>query len=662
MPGRFVAARLRGVYSDVTGSEKMRTNRALDYSPSLDGLRALCLIAVLLFHSGFEWASGGFLGVSTFFTLSGYLITTILLAERRESGSISLSAFWARRMRRLAPASLLAIATIVVTAPVWIDLAGREVLTTDVLSALVYATNWRLLLGGYEYTLIFTEPSPLQHFWSLAIEAQFYVAFPLIVSALARGGDRGTRIGLFVLAAVSALLPFAYEDTTRIYYGTDTRVSELLVGACLAIALTGRRNGGTRAGAMDNITGIAGIAALIAAWMCSSLDSVWLYRGGFTLYAIGSAAVVYVALVGGPVARLLSLPGLPWLGRISYGAYVFHWPIFLAVGPEETGLTPLPLFGVRLALTLVVSAISYRFIEAPVRRSGSIFGGAFGRAAAAFSVVVAFAALVTSPAGFRLQALSYADTVRAAFFSPARDDSAITISVFGDSTALRLAFGFPGWTQELDNVRLVPGMSLLNCGLLKGRHLARGAWRPTPEHCGDYTAKWGEAAKEQTPDIALVLTGNWEVRTRILESDVHEIPREPGDPLLDDATSRGIDAALDALEPSTGLVIWLMAPSFSAKSINGKFAQTDIEASAPWRIAHFNELVREAAAQRPAQMRVIDLAAYLEDAAERGEDQVLRPDGVHLSLAGSTQLLRSWLGDEILSTYRQWQRTSGGRR
>jgi len=214
----------------------------MGYLPALDGLRGACLLAVLLFHSGFAWMSGGFLGVSTFFTLSGYLITTLLLAERAAHGRISLRRFWERRLRRLLPAALLTIALLVASARFWLPPAQREHLAEDALATLFYVVNWRFMSPQYAYNLIFTDPSPFQHFWSLAIEGQFYLVFPLLVGLVVRlgGGTRALALlcTLLTLASMAVALarPSLADAQHRLYYGADARAGELLIGALLAIA------------------------------------------------------------------------------------------------------------------------------------------------------------------------------------------------------------------------------------------------------------------------------------------------------------------------------------------------------------------------------------------------------------------------------------------
>lgn len=348
------------------------------YEPALDGLRGLAVIGVLLFHGQFAWARGGFLGVSTFFTLSGFLITTLLVTEHHGRSTISLRNFWTRRFRRLMPASLAALAGISVLFGLFVaDPSQLNDLRGDVLSALLYVANWHFIFSDQSYTDLFTQPSPVQHFWSLAIEEQFYVVFPLLVFGVLRvaRGSRAVLGAVLVTLTVGsvALMLHAYQpglDTTRVYYSTFTRAAELLVGAILALALFGRgplrRPGAVLAA---GAVGVLALGATVWCWINIGLHDEWLYQGGLTVYALFSAGLIVAAVqVTGPVRSIFSRAAIVRLGKISYGVYLYHWPIFLWLTPERTGLALWPLFALRVAVTLFVAAMSYWYLEQPVRQ------------------------------------------------------------------------------------------------------------------------------------------------------------------------------------------------------------------------------------------------------------------------------------------------------
>jgi peptidoglycan/LPS O-acetylase OafA/YrhL len=375
--------------------------------PGLDGLRALAVVAVLLYHAGLAWIPGGFLGVEVFFVVSGYLITALLLAEMRERGRIDLKAFWMRRARRLLPALYLLLVVTLAFAVVFLpgEVAG---LRNDAIAAFGYATNWYLLAGQESYFEAIGRPSLLVHLWSLAVEEQFYVLWPPLF-ALGMGvgalGFRRRRLIFLLLAgaaASAALMAILYHpdlDPSRLHYGTDTRATGLLVGSALAFVWMPasvsrsvarrrqtsrrvqrlRRRWGWTVPPLLDLAGLAALAALVLS--CLWLDEYrpFLYRGGYALVAL-STAVLISALVH-PGTRLAAASPLGWgpvrwVGVRSYGIYLWHWPVFMVTRPRldvplDGGL---PLLALRLTVTVVLAALSYRYVEEPIRR------GALGRA------------------------------------------------------------------------------------------------------------------------------------------------------------------------------------------------------------------------------------------------------------------------------------------
>ncbi|HYF46021.1 MAG TPA: acyltransferase family protein, partial [Acidimicrobiales bacterium] len=348
----------------------------LTYQPALDGLRGLAVAGVLFFHAGFSWAVGGYLGVSTFFTLSGYLITTLLLNEHHRSGTVDLKAFWSRRFRRLMPASLVTLGAIVVLfGPLVADPDQLRELPGDVIAALAYVANWRFIFADQSYADLFTAPSPVQHFWSLAIEEQYYVIFPLLTAGLLLIG-RGSRRVLFgalaALAVGSTVLMVAIHtpgtDTGRVYYGTDTRAVELLAGALFAIVVASRPDLLRRIPtAVLTGAGLLVLAVTTYWWSTVEQTSSWLFEGGLALYSLTTVVLLAVVLRPGPLQSALAFEPLRQLGRISYGVYLLHWPIFLWLTPERTHLRALPLFLLRVVVTIAAAALSFHVVEQPVR-------------------------------------------------------------------------------------------------------------------------------------------------------------------------------------------------------------------------------------------------------------------------------------------------------
>ena len=340
--------------------------------PALDGIRALAVVAVLLFHGQMPWAVGGFLGVSVFFTLSGYLITSVVLAEHSSTGRVDPMRFWGRRFRRLAPASLTLLAVLLVVGAIW-GISHR--LVDDIRAAALYVANWWSIHTGSSYADIFANPSPTEHFWSLAIEEQFYVVFPVVAWWCLRGRNRVVARRRFALvlavgAIAGVVVGLVITDPNRIYLGTDTRMPELLVGALLAfvwpLAPGGRRQ--RRLHPAGTLVGVAAAIVLAGACWRTTIGDSWLDHGGLPAISLASAALIAAATRRGPIASVLSLWPLRRLGQISYGVNLFHWPIFVWLDQRRTGWSSGWLLLGRTALTIVLAALSYRLIEEPIRR------------------------------------------------------------------------------------------------------------------------------------------------------------------------------------------------------------------------------------------------------------------------------------------------------
>jgi peptidoglycan/LPS O-acetylase OafA/YrhL/lysophospholipase L1-like esterase len=351
----------------------------LGYIPALDGLRAVAVLAVLLYHADVPWWKGGFLGVDVFFVISGYLITCLLLADWTNHHHLGLGRFWYRRARRLLPALFVMLAVVSLYAALFLpDVLAQ--LRGEVLAAVFYVENWFLLFRNLSYFQASGRPPLLQHVWSLAVEEQFYLLWPIILLvALKVWGGMKKRIVLGVLAGVlvstvlMAVLYHPFHDPSRVYYGTDTRAAALLLGAVLAFVwapwrLQGRT--GRNAGVVLDVA--AAVSALVLLWMFHSvsyLDS-GLYRGGFLVAAIVSG--VLIAATVHPKAKVsaavLGIAVFRWIGVRAYGIYLWHWPIFMVTRPHsDIGLTGLPLLILRLALTFGIAALSYHFLEEPIR-------------------------------------------------------------------------------------------------------------------------------------------------------------------------------------------------------------------------------------------------------------------------------------------------------
>ncbi len=346
----------------------------LPYLPGLDGLRALAVIAVLLYHAAVSWLPGGFLGVEVFFVISGYLITSLLLDEWHQNGRIDLVGFWLRRARRLLPAAFFLVIATLAYAAVFLpwELSG---LRDDALAAFAYVTNWYLVFDHQSYFQAVVRPSLLRHLWSLAVEEQFYLLWPLLfVLGLRRWGPR-LLLGAVLAGALgsSLLMGLLYQpdvDPSRLYYGTDTRAAGLLVGVALAFVWVPGHTPVRWQRLPFDLVGLAAFGALVVCGLRLAEYDPFLYHGGFALVALATAAAI--AAVVHPRARLfgavLSWKPLRWLGTRSYGLYLWHWPIFSLTRPQlDLPLDGLPLLALRLGATLLLSELSYRLVETPIR-------------------------------------------------------------------------------------------------------------------------------------------------------------------------------------------------------------------------------------------------------------------------------------------------------
>jgi peptidoglycan/LPS O-acetylase OafA/YrhL len=343
----------------------------VNYVPGLDGLRAVAVIAVLAFHAQFAAASGGFLGVSLFFTLSGFLITTLLLDEHATTGTLSLRRFYGRRVRRLLPAAYVCLLLVVLASGWWMASQQRR-LPGDLIASVANVANWRFAFAPTSYQELFLgEPSPVAHFWSLAIEEQIYLILPVVVLVSLRRSPRALAATTGALLAASISSTLLTTDRDLIYNGTHTRAAELLVGVALAQVL--RRRPLAAGGSWSWLPGSLAIGGFLALVMSASVQQSWIYSGGLVGVSLISAALIASVASGRFPARLLEAKPLVAIGKVSYGIYLFHWPVFLLIDQEQTGLAPIPLFVVQCAVTFVLTIASYQLIEQPIRR-GRLIG------------------------------------------------------------------------------------------------------------------------------------------------------------------------------------------------------------------------------------------------------------------------------------------------
>lgn len=358
-----------------------RRNPGWDYMPALDGIRALAIIGVLIFHGNPSWLPGGYLGVDVFFVLSGFLISSIIFFEVERSGKLDFKRFYIRRARRLLPALFAVLFASSLLALFFAQDAVAK-LREDIIASLFYVTNWWNIASDQSYFEAMGRAPMLQHLWSLAVEEQFYLLWPVVlIIAYKWRGRLGVRrvalIGALASTALMFVLSLAMDmpggnDPSRLYFGTDTHAMGLLLGAALATVWRPQhlpKQLPAQPKMLLSLIGLGAIGLIALFYFTATEDSWFMYRGGFLIFA-GITAVLIAVSTHPAVrsSRILSTQPLKYIGQRSYGIYLWHWPIFVVLRPGiDIGLEGLPAFALQLSLTLVCAELSYRFIEQPIR-------------------------------------------------------------------------------------------------------------------------------------------------------------------------------------------------------------------------------------------------------------------------------------------------------
>jgi peptidoglycan/LPS O-acetylase OafA/YrhL len=636
-------------------AEEPRERARLIHQPALDGLRGLAVAGVLLFHG--EHLTGGFLGVDTFFVLSGFLITALLLAEARERGGIALGAFWARRARRLLPA-LACVLVAVAGYAVW--LAKPDELSTirgDALATIGYFANWRAIFTSRDYWAMFRTRSPLDHTWSLAIEEQFYLVWPLLVAVLVRRcSGRVAAARLLFVSVAFALASLAwtlriYDPTnpSRIYYGTDTRIASILIGAALAAALALRRPARSRRSRFAlEVIALGSVVLLTLAWTRLSGSSDTLYRGGLFVCAVATAMVIAAAVhpERGPIARVLSFRPLCGLGLISYGVYLWHWPIYVVLDSTRVHLGGWPLLAVRIGVTLAVAVVSYRVVEQPVRH-GAASTPPVRRLTLVLTPSIAMivvVAVLVSTADAPKPRVVVADQIRRASPTPRVTGpggkghafapvAVARVLVVGNSIALY------GADEGFKRIHTTPPLDVLNLGSIGCRLLPEETRVRFPngdtfvsqtQPCRD---NWALAVSLFRPDVVVILVSE--------PTDVaHEIAghwTEPCTPAYDDVVRNELHDQIHLLS-SKGARVILATPAYAGLPFKSAawYQHNDCQ----------NAIYRQVVASEPSAM-IADvfkwMCPHIDTNCDTNVDGVvLRPDGVHFRDA-SARILAAWV-------------------
>jgi len=638
----------------------VRAETSSRYLPALDGLRAFAVLAVMLYHGDVTWARGGFLGVDVFFVLSGFLITSLLLTEYQRWNGIDLFAFWVRRARRLLPALFVMLLFVAVYTAILVIPESRRDIADQGIATLAYVSNWWEILNDQSYFAQFIAPSPLNHTWSLAIEEQYYLLFPVLIAGWL--SLRGGRLRYLPTVLAFGTLASAWwmaamftpgQDPSRVYFGTGTRMQDLFVGATLAAGLAvGRRAGrGWTSGTNSRLLSSAPIAAMVlmVVIMFTTDDHAsWLYQGGFLLFCLLCGVVVFgtAHLPTSWVTRVLSNRSLVAIGVISYGLYLWHWPIFVWLTPERTELSGISLLAVRFAVTFVVALISYRFIEEPVRSRAvnRRIGGrkeAYGFGIAAGSVTMVFVLLAsTSPA-------SLFDSNGSGAPTGSGGGAAGSLSAFlvGDSVTYGLRKEYPGApTTGL----VIDGSTRLGCGVIPSKNFVAGKDDLPAVGCEQWVEQWPAQIAAAKPGLAVLFLGHWQ------QFDVDDDGQLLvfGTPRFEEWLDGWLDKFTTSMRSASKHLAIVNVPCHRTydDGVNPRPAITNDDRRTRW----LNDAISRYAASHQG-IAVVDFFGWLCAPGRNPEliDGVkMRVDGVHFTVQGS-HLVWNWLGPQLIDAARQ---------
>ncbi len=622
------------------------------YVPALDGLRAVAVLGVMLYHGGAPLASGGFLGVNIFFVLSGFLITSLLLGEWAKRMSIRLGQFWARRARRLLPALLVMLIGVAIYAKVFAAPGEYADLRLDSLSTLFYVANWHFIFSGGSYFDITAQSSPLGHMWSLSIEEQFYIVWPPVALVMLRLGRRlrpsrrlwpllATAVVGAIASALDMRLSYQHHASiTRLYEGTDTRCQDILVGATLAIAMAlwaqhrkavpggttpGEGPAASRRGRLTPIVawevaspvtrlvlqlcGWASLVVCLVVWSQVTGTSPFLFEGGYFLFALGVAVLIFCVVTAqrGSLSRALGNPVFRYIGMISYGAYLWHLPLFALLDASRVHFDGLPLLAVRIGATLAVATGSFYLVEEPVRRGrmrSLTEWKAWLATSAGFLVVVVVTVVATVPS-----------TAEAAGAVPVPSGPQYTgppvgVTMFGDSLAFTA-----GWAIATNNAQdpydvRFNSQGTLGCGVMVVQaQITHGQEIPATKGCGvttpvprQWPGLWSAVLRKEHPNVVMVMAGRWEDSDQLIDGRVMHI----GEPDYDAILRSDLQQAVQAATSTGAYAMLLTAPCIdSGEQPNGQPWPEDLAS----RRLIYDQMVTQVAADHPANAEVFDFGA-----------------------------------------------------
>ncbi len=589
----------------------------LAHRGGLDGLRAIAVIAVLFFHGGVDVLSGGFLGVDVFFVLSGFLITSLVVAEVSTTGRVDLGSFWIRRFRRLLPALLFVLIGVALYAAFVAEPSTLGSIRLDSLASLFYVANWRFIVSGSSYFESIAAPSPVQHLWSLAVEEQWYLIWPFVCAAILPRPRGRIVLGTVAIAAavasamwMSALTP-RVGDPSRAYYGTDTRAQALLVGSALALILW-------RVTALEvttisrrsrNLMGVMTVGAMgliLGAFVFVDESQRWMYRGGFAAVAVVTAVLIAGVMVLPPLDRALGISPLRWVGNRSYAIYLWHWPTVLTLSVARLGFGGWPRFVVVVLATLALSEISFRLVEQPIRTGRvrlphPVRSGAFASGLVAV-VLVAATLGATDPPAYSVATGDDPDILE-----PDPDPAAKTSTSVGESTPNRpprrvvlvgdsIAFSL----QDALGPRLfVQGIAFASyavpgCGIVTGEPIAADGSIIT--NCPAVAQRQNDAVTAVEPDL-VILYSAWETSDRVVDDVVYR------EGTADFAAELGrlYDEALQRVQRDGARAVFVL----QVPSADG--ATTERDPDHDRQLERINEIMTQTARRHPGAVSVISI-------------------------------------------------------
>lgn len=638
----------------VTGDVSTTT---FDHAPALDGLRGLAVAAVVTYHFRSDLLPGGFIGVDVFFVLSGFLLSALLVREVEATGRLALGRFFVRRLRRLLPATLLVLLAVAVYALTWASDSELDRLREHSIGALTYTTNWLFIVDGTTYTDVVLGSSPLRHMWSLAIEEQFYIVLALVVAALAVVSKsspgamrRRLGIGAFLFGGLSAswmlMLEVGGSDTSRIYFGSDTRMQAMLLGVGVGALWGDRLLGRDRAGLVAPVSAGAASAAALGLLVLFSIyaaeDARWMFQGGFTVVALAAVVAIVGALTFHPFERVLSITPLTSLGEISYGVYLWHWPVLIILDEDRMGFGGIALTAAQIAISLGVASVSYAVVEQPIRRG--VIGNAIGRggivaapiAAVAVAAAVVFATIPSTANSDEVVIGQTADDPALA------DPNLFQIAALGDSVMhtliggrLESALTSVPWNQDQSafdqSTIAVTTIARPACSFLPGEVAFEnpgGAYETADlsAPCRDWRGDLSLTGSRPVPaDVALVMPTN-DLEDRQLDGQIVAF-----------GTTEWEDLFFDWIAEVTGIAqtgaatVVLLAP---APRIDPNWSQEQGVREA--RIVEIFDVFSQA---NPG-VEFIDLASFV------GDDTDTRYDGLHYTTDGAASVA-DWLAPQL---------------